>query len=78
MIYGVYSFLASSYFSFFCFKLLAFIWLNILCYHYLNGIRHILWDFGLCLTKSAVKVTGFMVIVLCFFSSFILYNFFLS
>ena len=76
MIYGVYSFLSSSYFSFCCFKFLAFIWLNILCYHYLNGIRHMLWDLGFGLTKSAVKVTGFIVVALCFFLSFILYNFF--
>ncbi|KJV63321.1 succinate dehydrogenase/Fumarate reductase transmembrane subunit [Ehrlichia cf. muris str. EmCRT] len=49
-----------------------------LCYHYLNGIRHILWDLGLGLTKSAVKITGVVVVCLCLFSSFILYSFFLS
>ncbi|MGN7619012.1 MAG: succinate dehydrogenase, cytochrome b556 subunit [Ehrlichia sp.] len=77
LVYGVYSFLASSCFSLYCFKFLAFVWLNTLFYHYFNGIRHILWDFGLGLTKSAVKVTGLIVIALCCLSSFILYNFFL-
>ncbi|WP_082058922.1 MULTISPECIES: succinate dehydrogenase, cytochrome b556 subunit [Ehrlichia] len=78
MVCGVYNFLCSSYISLYCFKLLAFIWLNVLCYHYLNGIRHILWDLGLGLTKSAVKITGVVVVCLCLFSSFILYSFFLS
>ncbi|AHX04334.1 succinate dehydrogenase, cytochrome b556 subunit [Ehrlichia japonica] len=78
MVYGVYSFLCSSYISLYCFKLLAFVWLNVLCYHYLNGIRHILWDLGFGLTKSAVKITGIVVVCLCLFSSFVLYSFFLS
>ena len=78
IIYRIYNFLCNSYTSLCCFKLLIFVWLNVLCYHYLNGIRHILWDLGLGLTKSTVKITGIVVVCLCLFSSFILYSFFLS
>ena len=78
VIYEIYNFFSTCYLALYSFKLIAFIWLNIFSYHYLNGIRHLLWDLGFCLTKSAVKVTGIIVVCLCIISSFILYSLFLS
>ncbi|KAF2879175.1 hypothetical protein ILUMI_26993 [Ignelater luminosus] len=37
------------------------------CYHFCNGIRHLLWDLGLFLTIKAVYATGYTML-LCAFS----------
>ncbi|ABD45320.1 succinate dehydrogenase, cytochrome b556 subunit [Ehrlichia chaffeensis str. Arkansas] len=78
VVYRICSFFCNSYVSLYSLKLITFIWLNVLCYHYMNGIRHIFWDLGLGLSKSAVRTTGVVVVFLCLVSSFILYSFFLS
>ena len=33
------------------------------CYHLCNGIRHLLWDFGYCLSIEGVYRSGYAVIV---------------
>ena len=33
-----------------------------LCYHYCNGLRHLLWDCGYCLGKSSAVVSGFVML----------------
>ena len=33
------------------------------CYHLCNGIRHMLWDFGYCLSIEGVYRSGYAVIV---------------
>ncbi|WP_078399980.1 succinate dehydrogenase, cytochrome b556 subunit [Ehrlichia ruminantium] len=78
LIHKAYLFFSASYFALYGFKLFIFVCLNVLCYHYLNGLRHILWDFGIGLTKSAVKTSGIVVLVLSLLFSFIVYNVFLN
>lgn len=39
------------------------------CYHLSNGVRHLLWDFGIFLDLSKVRSTGVLVLL---FSSFLL------
>ncbi|XP_019865398.1 succinate dehydrogenase cytochrome b560 subunit, mitochondrial-like [Aethina tumida] len=40
-----------------------------LCYHFFNGIRHLLWDSGLFLTIKEVYATGYVMLLLTFSSS---------
>lgn len=40
-----------------------------LCYHYINGIRHLTWDFGQFLTIKQVYATGFLMLGLSIVSS---------
>ena len=67
--------LLSSFLSFnlfyFVFVVLCFFWKIIfylliatICFHSLNGIRHIMWDFGIGLDLSNLFITGCLVVSL--------------
>ncbi|MCU7611353.1 succinate dehydrogenase, cytochrome b556 subunit [Anaplasma capra] len=51
-------------FVFFSVKLLLFVCCVAFCYHYFNGIRHLLWDCGVGLSKSSVAVSNGLVLLL--------------
>jgi succinate dehydrogenase cytochrome b556 subunit len=40
-----------------------------LVYHFLNGLRHIAWDFGALLDLHVAKKTGWIIFILSFLSS---------
>ena len=44
-------------------------------YHALNGIRHILWDFGLMISNKAALVSGLLIIFTSVILSFLISNF---
>jgi len=45
-----------------------------LSYHMLNGIRHILWDFGLLISNRQATISGILIIALSILvSTYILY-----
>ena len=46
--------------------LIGFTWA--VCFHMLNGVRHLMWDAGYGLKTLTVKITGWLVVI----SSFIL------
>ena len=45
-------------------KLFIFLYLLSLCYHMLNGVRHILWDLGFCFDIKNVYYSGYTIIFL--------------
>ncbi|MBP9752708.1 MAG: succinate dehydrogenase, cytochrome b556 subunit [Proteobacteria bacterium] len=45
------------------------------CYHFFNGIRHLLWDFGYLLDIQSVYISGYAVLVLTVLSTFIVWFF---
>lgn len=49
-------------------KLMLFGWLYALVFHFLNGVRHLVWDTGRGLTIKSATASGYVV----FFSSIIL------
>jgi len=64
------SFLSFNLF-YFLFVILCFFWKIIyylliatVCFHSLNGIRHIMWDFGIGLDLSNLFITGCLVVSL--------------
>ena len=44
-------------------------------YHALNGIRHILWDFGFMISNKAALVSGLVIILTSVILSFLISNF---
>ena len=44
-------------------------------YHALNGIRHILWDFGFMISNKAALVSGLVIIITSVILSFLVSNF---
>ena len=44
-------------------------------YHSLNGIRHILWDFGFMISNKAALVSGLVIIFTSVILSFLISNF---
>ena len=44
-------------------------------YHALNGIRHILWDFGFMISNKAALVSGLVIILSSVILSFLISNF---
>jgi len=53
--------------SFFSTNILVVIWVLVslsFFYHFLNGIRHLLWDIGKGFEESQVKLTGLLVVFL--------------
>ena len=68
--------LGEKYFTYFIFimssiplKIIMFLTILGFCYHFLNGIRHILWDFGLCLENKSSAILGYLVVALSMISS---------
>ncbi len=45
-------------------RLFIFLYLLSLCYHMLNGVRHILWDLGFCFDIKNVYYSGYTIIFL--------------
>lgn len=43
-----------------------------LCYHYINGIRHLSWDMGKLLTLKQVYSSAYAVLALTIVSAFLL------
>lgn len=44
-------------------------------YHALNGIRHILWDFGFMISNKAALISGLVIIFTSVILSFLISNF---
>ena len=44
-------------------------------YHALNGIRHILWDFGFMISNKAALISGVVIIISTIVLSFLISNF---
>ncbi len=63
-------------FNFLLIKILFFIGVLGFCYHALNGIRHILWDFGFFLENNSSRNLGIAVIFLALILSFTISHFF--
>jgi succinate dehydrogenase / fumarate reductase cytochrome b subunit len=55
-----------SIFVIFCFlwKIIFYLLIATVCFHSLNGIRHIMWDFGIGLDLSNLFITGCLVVSL--------------
>lgn len=34
----------------------------LICFHFCNGIRHLVWDFGIGLDNKNISITGFLVL----------------
>ncbi|CAO5682656.1 MAG: hypothetical protein HEEMFOPI_00775 [Holosporales bacterium] len=45
------------------------------CYHFFNGVRHILWDFGFLLDLKNVYLSGYAILILTVCSTFLLWFF---
>ena len=68
--------LGEKYFTYFIFimssiplKIIMFLTILGFCYHFLNGIRHIIWDFGLFLENKSSAILGYLVVALSMISS---------
>tara|TARA_B100001939_G_C16772814_1_gene543437 strand:- start:38 stop:409 length:372 start_codon:yes stop_codon:yes gene_type:complete len=51
-------------------KLFLFFYVLSLCYHLLNGIRHIIWDFGFGFEIKNVYYSGIIIIIFSFILAF--------
>jgi succinate dehydrogenase / fumarate reductase cytochrome b subunit len=47
-------------------ELMLFCWIYALSFHFLNGIRHLVWDTGRALTLKSAYAGGWAVVVLSF------------
>ena len=71
MVYGLFSLsLGEKYFNFFLvfvnsipIKVILFLTILGFLYHLLNGIRHILWDFGFFLENKSSAALGYTIII---------------
>ena len=52
-----------SLFNLFFVKIIVFFIVLGISYHALNGIRHILWDFGLLISNKAASLSGLTIII---------------
>ena len=52
-----------SLFNLFFVKIIVFLIVLGISYHALNGIRHILWDFGLLISNKAASLSGLTIII---------------
>ena len=52
-----------SLFNVFFVKIIVFFIVLGISYHALNGIRHILWDFGLLISNKAASLSGITIII---------------
>jgi len=50
-------------------KIILFLAILGFSYHFLNGIRHIIWDFGFLLGNRSSAIFGYFIIVTSFISS---------
>lgn len=71
MVYGLFSLsLGEKYFNFFLvfvnsipIKVILFLTILGFLYHLLNGIRHIMWDFGFFLENKSSAALGYIIII---------------
>ncbi len=56
------------------FKIISFLWLFALCFHLLNGVRHLAWDMGYGLEIKQVYISGYSVLILSILFTFFLYG----
>ena len=61
-----------SFLSSFPVKILIFLTVLGFSYHFLNGIRHIIWDFGFLLGNKSSAVFGYIIIVISIASSILI------
>ena len=61
-----------SFLSSFPVKILIFFIILGFSYHFLNGIRHIIWDFGFLLGNKSAAVFGYIIIVISIASSILI------
>ena len=57
------------------FKIILIFWSIGLFYHLFNGIRYLYWTYGIGMELKEVYVSGYLVIFLTFFSSFLMWFF---
>jgi succinate dehydrogenase / fumarate reductase cytochrome b subunit len=55
---------------FFISKIIFYLFFATVCFHSMNGIRHIMWDFGIGLDLSNLFITGCLVVSLSLLTSF--------
>ena len=55
--------------TFFPIKIIIFLAILGFSYHFLNGIRHIIWDFGFLLGNRSSAIFGYFIIATSFISS---------
>lgn len=59
-------------------KLAIFAWNFAFCYHFCNGIRHLIWDTGRGFSICAVKRSGLLVILASTVLSLVIWNYAIS
>ena len=57
------------------FKIILFFWTIGVFYHLYNGTRYLYWTYGLGMDLKSVYVSGYLVILLTFISSFFVWFF---
>ena len=57
------------------FKIILFIWTIGIFYHLFNGIRYLFWSLGWGMSLKTVYFSGYLVILLTFISTFIIWFF---
>ena len=57
----------------FFFKFILFIWTLSIFYHLFNGLRYLYWSFGLGMELKTVYRSGYVVLVLTFISTFLVW-----
>ena len=57
-------------------KLIIFPAILGITYHMLNGIRHMFWDLGFLISNKQASISGFIIIALSFFLSFLMLHIF--
>lgn len=58
--------------TFFPIKIIIFLAILGFSYHFLNGIRHIIWDFGFLLGNRSSAIFGYFIIATSFISSILI------
>ena len=58
--------------TFFPIKIIIFLAILGFSYHFLNGIRHIIWDFGFLLGSRSSAIFGYFIIATCIISSILI------
>ena len=53
-------------------KIIIFLAILGFSYHFLNGIRHIIWDFGFLLGNRSSAIFGYFIIATCIISSILI------
>ena len=53
-------------------KIIIFLAILGFSYHFLNGIRHIIWDFGFLLGSRSSAIFGYFIIATCIISSILI------